>query len=120
MAARMLTYPLPYIVAALGAIAFDFGVVRPMFALLFRCASKPSEGLEGTVALPAEAITKFDERGQGLVLVNMEGQLVQLLAKLEGGDVAGGVVVHKGDRVIVTSVNSQANTCRVTRELSLE
>jgi len=117
---RSVGYPLIYVIAVLGAIIFDFGAVRPLFAFMLRFASKPSEGLEGTIALSAEAVTKFDEKGQGLVLVNMEGQLVQLLARLDSGDLANGVVVHKGDQVVVTEVDSKSNTCRVTIQLSLQ
>ena len=106
-------------VALIGGLLFDLLAVRPFFALMLRFASKPSEGLEGTVALQAEAITKFDERGQGLVCVNMEGQLVQILARLSPDDLAGGVTVHKGDQVIVTEVDKERNMCQVTRQLSL-
>lgn len=110
--------PTVYLAAFLGGVAFDFCFVRPMFALAIRFASRPSEGLEGTVALGAEAVTHFDSDGKGLVRVNMEGQIVQLLAKLEPAEVAAGVTVSKGDQVVLTQVDSKKNSCRVTRELS--
>lgn len=107
------------VIAVLGGLFLDFLIVRPMFAALAQFASKPSAGLEGTVAYQAEAITKFDERGRGLVCVSMEGQLVQLLARLTPAEFAEGAVVRKGDQVVVTEVNPKKGTCLVTRELQL-
>jgi hypothetical protein len=106
-------------VAVLGALFFCLVVTRPLFTLMLKFASTPSEGLEGTVALTAEAMTKFDEKGQGLVCVNMEGQLVQLLGRLSPEDMVHGVAVSKGQQVVVTEVDSKRGTCTVTRELSL-
>ena len=75
--------------------------------------------MEGAVAGTAEVITNFDHTGKGLVKVNMDGQIVQLLARLEPAEVAKGVAVNKGDQVVLTEVNAKASTCTVTRELSL-
>ena len=51
--------------------------------------------------------------------VNLDGQLVQLLGRLNEDEVARGVTVNKGDQVVVTEVNPTASTCTVTRELTL-
>jgi hypothetical protein len=107
-----------WIIAALGGLVFDFLVVRQIFALAFKFASKPSLGLEALVASPAEAITRFDDKGMGMVRVVMEGQVVQLLATLSPSESASGVTVHKGDQVILLEVDPKRNTCFVTRELS--
>jgi hypothetical protein len=106
-------------VAVVGALVFCLGVTRPLVGVMMRFASTPSEGLEGTVALTAEAMTKFDAKGQGLVCVKMEGQLVQLLGRLSAEDLEHGTHVHKGEQVVVTEVDSKKGTCIVTRELSL-
>lgn len=91
-----------------------------MFALAMRFASQPTAGLEGLVAKPAEAITNFDERGMGMVKLIMDGQIVQLLATLEPGELAQGMRVRKGDQVVLLDVDPHKNTCCVTRELSIE
>jgi len=116
---RLLPLNLLLIVVLLGAFAFNYGLIRPLMGWFLNFASTPTEGLEGVVAATAEAITPFDKRGRGLVRVNLDGQLVQLLAYLNGDEVARGVTVGKGDELVVTEVNAQASTCTVTRELSL-
>ncbi len=101
-----------------GALIFDFAVIKPIIAALLRFATKPSEGLEGTVAHSAEALTHFDAEGRGLVRLELDGQIVQLLATLDPTERSNGVDVSKGDEVVVTQVDPKSNTCRVTRELA--
>jgi len=107
---------LPFI-AVFGALLFAFGIVRPFFGVLMNFASEPSDGLEGTVAMTAEAITKFDAEGRGLVRVNMEGQLVQLLGRLCPEEIESAQIVRKGDQLVITEVDAKKGTCVVTREL---
>jgi len=99
--------------AALGGAAFYGLVVRPLWGLIFQFASTPSRALEGMVAQSAEALTRFDARGQGLVRLTIDGQLVRVLATLEAD--AGAPDVRPGDRLLVTGVDGRANTCRVSR-----
>jgi hypothetical protein len=112
--------PLIYAVAAAGGLALDLLVIRPIFRFAMKFVSKESEGLEGMVAATGEALTRFDERGMGMVRVIMEGQIVQLLATLEPSELAAGVTVKKGDSLVLLNVDSKKNTCCVTRELSLD
>lgn len=114
---KIVTAPAIFAVALLGGAAFNFLIVRQIVALAFKFASKPSEGLEGLVASSAEAITRFDEHGMGMVRVVMEGQVVQLLATLDSAERASGVQVQKGDQVVLLEVDAKKNTCSVTREL---
>jgi len=116
---KVLSPAILWTVVVLAGIAFDFLLVRPLFGLLVMFASKPSKGLEGVVALSAEAVTGFDAQGRGLVKVALDGQLVQFLARLTAEEIASGIKVQKGDQVVVTEVNAKANTCSVTRELSI-
>ena len=116
---HLLSDPARALAAIAGALVMNFLIVRPMFAFGLKFASKPSEGLEGTVANVAHAITRFDEKGKGLVRLTLDGQVVQLLANLEPTELDRGVKVEKGDEVIVTQVDSVRNTCCVTREFSL-
>jgi hypothetical protein len=107
-----------YTVAIIAGVVFDILIVRQIISFALRFASKPSEGLEGLVAQPAEAITRFDRNGVGMVRLVMDGQIVQLLAKLDPSELATGVRVLKGDQVVLLEVDAKKNTCCVTRELS--
>ncbi len=100
--------------ALLGGLAFYGLLIRPLWNVLFRFASTPSTSLAGTVAHEAEALTRFDAAGKGLVRVTVDGQLVRILATLEPEDRADGAV-RPGDRLTVTSVDGHSNSCRVAR-----
>jgi len=101
--------------AALLGGAFFYGlIIRPLWNVLFRFASTPSTALAGTVAHEAEALTRFDAAGKGLVRVIIDGQLVRILATLEPEDRAEGAV-RPGDRLTITSVDGHTNSCRVAR-----
>ena len=63
----------------------------------------------------AEAVTNFDRHGQGLLAVNLDGQLVQILASLSRDDQKFGVRVRAGERLSITAVNAKRNSCTVTR-----
>lgn len=104
--------------AAVGAIAFDFGVIRPLMGFVMKFAGKPSDGLEGTVSQTATAISSFDERGRGLISLTLDGQIVQLLAQLDDAELHHGTTVHKGDEVVVLEVDPERNRCKVTRDLA--
>lgn len=100
--------------AMTGGLVFFGLLVRPLWNLLFRFASKPSAALEGMVARQAEAVTGFDERGRGLVGLTIDGQWVRVLATLED-DQANLLPVKPGERLTVISVDGRANSCRVAR-----
>lgn len=99
--------------AASGGLAFYGLVVRPLWGLIFQFASTPSRALEGTVAQTAEALTRFDERGRGLVRLTIDGQFVRVLATLEPEDRAAAVL--PGEKLLVTAVEGRTNSCRVSR-----
>lgn len=101
--------------AAAGGLLFYALIVRPLWGLIFQFASTPSRALEGTVAQTAEVLSHFDAGGKGLVRLNIDGQLVRVLATLEPDDRAGGESVRPGDKLLVTGVDGRANTCRVSR-----
>ncbi len=111
-----------HLAAALTALAALFGglvffglLVRPLWNLLFRFASKPSAALEGMIARQAEAVTGFDERGRGLVGLTIDGQWVRVLATLENDTRADAASIKPGERLTVISVDGRANSCRVAR-----
>ncbi len=107
---------LPWVAAA-GAIIFCFLILKPLGNLMEKFVSTPSEGLEGVVAKPAEAVINFDANGRGLVRIKFDGAETQILGMLEPHEVEAGVKVRKGDNLLVIEVDSKRNTCRVTREL---
>lgn len=104
--------------AVAGALFFNFALAKPVLNLLLRFESRQSEGLEGQIAKPAEAVTKFDTHGRGLIKMALDGQIVQCLGVLDAEEFDRGVTVAKGDTLLVVDVDAAKNTCRVTRELA--
>jgi hypothetical protein len=101
--------------ATAGALLFYGLLIRPVWNFAMRFASEPSKALEGVVAETAEAMSRFDARGQGMVRVTIDGQIVRLLANLEPDDRNADAAVAPGEKLLVTSVDGHTNTCRVTR-----
>ena len=96
--------------ALLGGLVFYFLIARPMLGLALRFASRPAQTLIDAVASDAEAMSRFDARGQGIVKLNVDGRLVRLLAQLDSP-----ADVSPGDKLVVLSVDTRRNTCRVAR-----
>lgn len=103
--------------AVTGALIFDIGIVRTLAHFVERWSADPSSGLEGTIAHSGEAVTNFDAKGQGVIRLTLDGQIVQLLATLENTEIQAGVKVKKGDSLMVVQVDGTKNKCLVTREL---
>jgi hypothetical protein len=100
--------------SAAGGLLFFGMIVRPIWSLVFRFASKPSEALEGTVAHEAVAVSRFD-RGKGVVQVTIDGQLVRVLANLEKDESEREGDIQPGERLLVVSVDGHSNSCCVMR-----
>jgi len=101
--------------AALGAVAFYALIVKPLFALAFKVASTPSKALEGATATTATAASKFDNSGRGIIKLNIDGQIVRVLAMLDADDRIDADQIKPGDSLTVTSVDGHTNTCTVAR-----
>lgn len=100
---------------SLGAgLAFEWGLVAPLWRFLFRFASEPAETLESIVSDEARAVTSFDADGNGLVAVELNGQVVQLLATLNVAERAAAKKVRAGDRLRIEAVDDTRNRCTVT------
>ena len=100
---------------SLGAgFAFEWGLVAPLWRFLFRFASEPAETLESIVSDEARAVTGFDADGNGLVAVELNGQVVQLLATLNAAERAAAKKVRAGDRLRIEAVDDTRNRCTVT------
>lgn len=97
----------------LAAAAFETFLVGPIWRFFFRFESSPAVTLDSSIEDPARAVTGFDAHGQGLVALDVDGQVVQLLASLSPEDRARGVRIRSGDAVTVTSVDAARNRCEV-------
>lgn len=116
----LLTYwGMPPLVTGLGAAAGAAGVnalvVRPMVRLVMGFVSTPARGLEGTLLQSAEAITAFDANGEGLVRVLVDGQSVDVLARLTEEERQQGTRVRRGQPVLIEEVDGRRNRCIVSR-----
>ena len=99
--------------AILGAAAFEALFVGPIWRFLFRFESSPAVTLESSIEDDARAVTGFDADGCGLVAVDVDGQIVQLLATLTPDDRARGVRIRTGDVVRIADVDAARGRCTV-------
>jgi len=100
-------------VAALGAVLFEFGLVRPLWNFLFRFESAPALTLESCIGDEARAATSFDAKGNGLIALELDGQVVQLLGSLRAEDRDAGIRIRAGDPVLIDEVDAERNRCTV-------
>jgi len=100
--------------AAVGGVVFESILVRPLFNLLSKFASDPALSLEATLGDEVQVVTGFDAQGQGLVSVELNGQIVQLLGTLTPED-RSGPKVRMGDTLFVKDVDSARHRVVVSR-----
>jgi hypothetical protein len=100
--------------ALVGGAAFETFLVGPLWRFLFRFESRAALTLESAVEEEARAVTGFDANGNGLVAIDVDGQLVQLLATLTPDDRTRGVRVRRGDLVRVADIDAARGRCTVT------
>lgn len=111
--AEPLGEPLQIVAALVGAAVFETLIVGPLWRFLFRFESRPALTLESAIEDDARAVTAFDASGCGLVALEVDGQIVQLLATLDAGERARGVRVRTGDVVRVADVDPARGRCIV-------
>jgi hypothetical protein len=104
---------LQLIAAIVGAVVFEAVLVGPLWRFLFRFESRPALTLESAIEDDAQAVTGFDANGCGLVALEVDGQIVQLLATLNADERARGVRVRAGDVVRVANVDPARGRCIV-------
>jgi hypothetical protein len=102
------------VIALIGGIAFERLVVTPVWNFALRFASRPALTLESVIADQATAVTAFDANGEGIISVELDGQVVHVLARLQNGDRALGMRIRKGQRVRVEEVDAIRNRCTVS------
>lgn len=102
--------------AVCGGLAFERFLVGPFWNLLFGFASKPARTLETVRFEAGKAVTDFDRTGHGLVLLELDGQVRQILGTLTPEErVTDAPRVRTGERLFVQSVDRSRNTCTVSR-----
>jgi hypothetical protein len=99
--------------AIIGGLAFEALLVRPLWNFLFRFESAPALTLEHSIGDIARAATSFDAAGNGLVALELDGQVVQVLGSLRREDRDSGVHVRAGDPVQIDDIDAERNRCTV-------
>ena len=102
-------------IAILGGVGFEMLVVRPIFNSLFRFESQPAQTLESALMSEGRAVTGFDANGNGLVAIELGGEVVQVLGIQLAKDRKSGVRIRTGDMVRIEEVDSTRNRCTVSR-----
>jgi hypothetical protein len=102
-------------IAALGGIGFEAFVVRPIFNSLFRFESQPAQTLGSALMSEGRAVTGFDANGNGLIALELGGEVVQVLGTQLKDERKLGVRIRAGDIVRIEGVDDTRNRCTVSR-----
>jgi len=102
-------------IAIVGGIAFESFVVRPIFNSLFRFESQPAQTLESALMSEGRAVTGFDSKGNGLISLELGGEVVQVLGTQLAEERGAGVRIRAGDIVRIEEVDGARNRCTVSR-----
>ena len=113
MALRSLSEGPRFLAAGVGAVLLERLVVTPLWNFYMRFGSEPAVSLEGCIGDEARAVTHFDERGQGLIAVELDGRVIQLLGTLRPEDREAGARVRAGDAIWIDDVDDARNRCTV-------
>ena len=102
-------------VASLAAgVIFERILVTPIWNFAFRFESRPALTLESATGSDAIAVSAFDANGQGLIAIEVDGQVVQLLGTLRAVDREFRTKVPSGTRLRVEEVDAGRNRCTVS------
>ena len=101
-------------VAIAGAYIICFLCIRPLLTGLQKWASLPAKTLTDAMLENGTAVTDFDSKGYGLVRLNLDGQIVQLLGQLAPEEQSGSRV-RSGEILFVRSVDPAKQRCVVCR-----
>ena len=95
-------------------IVFERALITPIWNFAFRFASDPALSLESVLQSDATAVTAFDANGNGLVAVECDGRLVQLLGTLQNTDRELHAKVVAGSKLRIENVDAARNRCTVS------
>jgi len=102
-------------IAIVGGVLFEAFVVRPIFNSLFRFESQPAQTLESALMSEGRAVTGFDANGNGLISLELGGEVVQVLGTQLSEEREAGVRIRAGDMVRIEEVDDTRNRCTVSR-----
>jgi hypothetical protein len=114
LADPLLAEPFTAVAAIAGGLLFERFLVGPVWKFLFRFESRPAAMLESAVMEDAHAVMDFDAQGQGLVRIELNGQVVQLLGTLAPEERASARRIRRGDLLRVEDVDAARNQCIVS------
>ena len=100
--------------ALIGAYIVCVFCIRPLLTGVQKWASLPAKTLTDAMLENGTAVTDFDSKGYGLVRLNLDGQVVQLLGQL-APDEQSGVRIRSGETLFVRSVDPAKQRCVVCR-----
>jgi hypothetical protein len=100
--------------ALAGAYVLCSFCIRPLLTGVQKWASLPAKTLSDAMLENGTAVTDFDSQGYGLVRLNLDGQVVQLLGQLPPEE-RGGDRVRSGETLFVRSVDPAKQRCVVCR-----
>lgn len=107
--------PAHLLLALCGGLLFEGLFVRPLWNLAFRFASNPARTLESAVFEEGRAVTDFDSSGHGLVAIDLDGQVMQVLALLKPEERGRSERVRTGERLFIEEIDTARNRCTVSR-----
>jgi len=110
-----LAEPLRAAAAVVLGVLFEALLVGPMWRFVLGFGSAPAKTLDQLLLAEARAETRFDANGQGLISIEVDGQIVQVLGTLRKEDREAQVRVRAGDRLMVEDVDAARNRCTVSR-----
>ena len=95
-------------------MAFNGLVIQPYWNALMNFQSRPALSLGSSGLESADAVTDFDHSGSGLVALEFEGEVRQLLATLDTAEQQRGLRVRRGDKLHIESIDEERNRCTVS------
>ena len=106
--------PALFAAAVAGGWAFERFIVTPIWNFTLRFASEPALTLESALMSEATAVTRFDANGQGLISIEVDGHVVQLLGTLDSNTRDMRATVLAGARLRIEDVDAARNRCAVS------
>jgi hypothetical protein len=100
--------------AIVGGVLVERLLVAPLWKLSMRFASNPAITIESATFGEGTVVSNFDRNGQGIIAVEVDGQVQQILATLSEADRAKGARVRAGQLVRVDEVDGARHRCTVS------
>jgi len=114
LARPFLVEPFLLAVALSGGVVFEKFIIGPIWKFLFRFESRPANMLESMVMEEAQAMMDFDGKGEGLIKLELDGQIVQLLGALTPEEMSQARRIRRGDLLRIEDFDAAHNRCTVS------